>query len=706
MPPAQSNEILDVFQDGNEPGVQDLFESYEEALLPVHEQLKRYKKRDLYASHFYRTSCKVFGPRKSIRRIHLVDGNPLESAKKNDSNVLPRVDPVILLHPKPLLSTDNNKLPDTTCEDDAARQIEYKTWLRKRRKLREDLNDLGLTTSWLQRKPDKTVVEERVLADLLHNQKSKSSVDQLTSTLSTSTCVNPPHFQHQQLEMQFIPQPVEATLHKLADYIIRNKISLNKLFSNCRNAEKIFYSQCKDGLIMLQKKIPVSSKDITELVNHFYKDSKFSDSFYIALTDLLGKLDPSVSSTSLLSGCSSSSFVNYSSLKTQALQSSLSKSTPGGLDARKARLKEYEAAVKLCEKNGVPLTKELLLKVLLHPGDKTLPEDCRDFRIRQPGTTLSQDFWKTKDKQKIRKKRKDVSKESTSDKGESTTINSEESVKQDAARSKFSSEKIDFLEHNSCENGSASEFGSSNETTSSTLNSIYSYLKKTTNCILEDKMSSSYLIKEILKLSESENHTNYQRYQISKAFTKNRRKQPSVSRSQVKRVELPLLEKKKDAELMAVKNTGDNKHMRKRSESLVITFPRLREVAPDSHQVNLSTGRAVISRKVDCWLSFEEYEKIRCGPDTVLRREHVLPNAFWPGHLLDKLRLYMSPCNTHKAPHCNAAHSKQSIFHQVKTMPHNGKRSNHGYNNNEITWPSDGSFVKYGNYDINKVHHL
>ncbi|XP_076804796.1 uncharacterized protein LOC143448801 isoform X2 [Clavelina lepadiformis] len=567
MPPAQSNEILDVFQDGNEPGVQDLFESYEEALLPVHEQLKRYKKRDLYASHFYRTSCKVFGPRKSIRRIHLVDGNPLESAKKNDSNVLPRVDPVILLHPKPLLSTDNNKLPDTTCEDDAARQIEYKTWLRKRRKLREDLNDLGLTTSWLQRKPDKTVVEERVLADLLHNQKSKSSVDQLTSTLSTSTCVNPPHFQHQQLEMQFIPQPVEATLHKLADYIIRNKISLNKLFSNCRNAEKIFYSQCKDGLIMLQKKIPVSSKDITELVNHFYKDSKFSDSFYIALTDLLGKLDPSVSSTSLLSGCSSSSFVNYSSLKTQALQSSLSKSTPGGLDARKARLKEYEAAVKLCEKNGVPLTKELLLKVLLHPGDKTLPEDCRDFRIRQPGTTLSQDFWKTKDKQKIRKK-------------------------------------------------------------------------------------------------------------------------------------------KKDAELMAVKNTGDNKHMRKRSESLVITFPRLREVAPDSHQVNLSTGRAVISRKVDCWLSFEEYEKIRCGPDTVLRREHVLPNAFWPGHLLDKLRLYMSPCNTHKAPHCNAAHSKQSIFHQVKTMPHNGKRSNHGYNNNEITWPSDGSFVKYGNYDINKVHHL
>ena len=33
-------------------------------------------------------------------------------------------------------------------------------------------------------------------------------------------------------------------------------------------------------------------------------------------------------------------------------------------------------------------------------------------------------------------------------------------------------------------------------------------------------------------------------------------------------------------------------------------------IAPYGYKMNLSTGRAVIKRKVDCWMTFEEYERL------------------------------------------------------------------------------------------------
>lgn len=42
-------------------GVKELFETHEDALLPIETQIRRYRKRDLYASHFHRTSCRILG---------------------------------------------------------------------------------------------------------------------------------------------------------------------------------------------------------------------------------------------------------------------------------------------------------------------------------------------------------------------------------------------------------------------------------------------------------------------------------------------------------------------------------------------------------------------------------------------------------------------------------------------------------------------
>ena len=39
-------------------------------------------------------------------------------------------------------------------------------------------------------------------------------------------------------------------------------------------------------------------------------------------------------------------------------------------------------------------------------------------------------------------------------------------------------------------------------------------------------------------------------------------------------------------------------------------YPKRSKIAPAAHKMALSTGKAVIRRQVDCWLTFEEYERL------------------------------------------------------------------------------------------------
>lgn len=47
-----------------------------------------------------------------------------------------------------------------------------------------------------------------------------------------------------------------------------------------------------------------------------------------------------------------------------------------------------------------------------------------------------------------------------------------------------------------------------------------------------------------------------------------------------------------------------------RQAKLKEMFPAIADCAPSETKLNLSTGKAVVHRKVDCWMSFEEYDNI------------------------------------------------------------------------------------------------
>ncbi|KAL8581975.1 hypothetical protein ACOMHN_027956 [Nucella lapillus] len=157
-----------------------------------------------------------------------------------------------------------------------------------------------------------------------------------------------------------------------------------------------------------------------------------------------------------------------------------------------------------------------------------------------------------------------------------------------------------------------------------------------------------------------------------------------------------------------------DKMKRSKNGSLMIDvrhmYPPMAKVAPVVTKENLSTGRALVSRKSDIWMTFEEYDKYtkhlprRYKKLTVAGRgdsedgdsnitgytKYQLDmDKFWPGYMLDKLALY-EPSPDGPAPWGNGG---LAIFHHTRQP----KRGNTGHV--KVTGPpinADGRILSYG----------
>lgn len=141
-------------------GVKDLFDDFEDNLLPVEAQLKRYSSRDLASSHQVRTRCKIFGPRKLVRKTVIGPSDGNQDLHLSD-----------IEFPRYYKSLDDDDEAQETKPVDAeqegpASDVPFHEWLEARKKLRADLNNIGLESDWLKRKPIRSALEERVLQGL------------------------------------------------------------------------------------------------------------------------------------------------------------------------------------------------------------------------------------------------------------------------------------------------------------------------------------------------------------------------------------------------------------------------------------------------------------------------------------------------------------------------------------------------------------
>jgi len=172
MPPLMEA-CNDLFEEGVKAGVKELFESYEDALLPIDVQLEKYKKRDLYHSHFHRTSCLVFGPRKHVRKTHIVDFNPFVMPTTKQS-ISDSGDLAVPTHDVEEQTSGRFQESSLPIKSDLSRY--NKSWIQSRQKLRNDIDKMGLQATWLLHKPERSGLEERVLASLLQKRTKQPRV--------------------------------------------------------------------------------------------------------------------------------------------------------------------------------------------------------------------------------------------------------------------------------------------------------------------------------------------------------------------------------------------------------------------------------------------------------------------------------------------------------------------------------------------------
>jgi len=152
--------------------IADIYDDVEESQKPISLQLKRYKPRDLSSSHQVRTRCKIFPPKTLLRKTVIgpndggnrnLDFTDIEFpsyykslADGQDEGKRRLGEPKSFVEPT---ETTVVRSPSPSSDDGPS----FKDWLASRKKLRSDLDNLGLHSDWLKRKPMKTELEERVL---------------------------------------------------------------------------------------------------------------------------------------------------------------------------------------------------------------------------------------------------------------------------------------------------------------------------------------------------------------------------------------------------------------------------------------------------------------------------------------------------------------------------------------------------------------
>ena len=157
----------DLCQDSILASIRKLFEESEAELLPIQNQLKRYKKRNLQASHANRISRKVFGSKQTLFRYHHIENdsfdvlgsrNSVKSDLQQNTELTPPFDNTSVVY-----SSETSPACVTTETNNSSTITD---WVEQRKKLRNGLNSMGMTISWLERKLSKTCLEESVLAQL------------------------------------------------------------------------------------------------------------------------------------------------------------------------------------------------------------------------------------------------------------------------------------------------------------------------------------------------------------------------------------------------------------------------------------------------------------------------------------------------------------------------------------------------------------
>ncbi|KAL3851719.1 hypothetical protein ACJMK2_015446 [Sinanodonta woodiana] len=667
--------------------------------VPEDDRMKKFKHRDLAHVKHYKAAVRIFGGPLSRKRVIIAP--PMETPMKHRlgmyMNLKPTPEsPVLTTALKPQIPQEKPPPEElVAAQKEREREDSYKQWMQARQKFRNDLDNMGLSEQWLEKKPNKTALEKRVLIKLRQAKREKkeqekdtasaaalesgekSSSSDRTETTSVSTVSS---------KFPDIRLPTPLGVRTLEKHLKMKKMRLVDLFTELDKDKKWKISKEDFQAIMKKENIPLTDMMLEEII-------------LVLDMNMDNKLD-------------------YKELAR-------------GLEKWKKEKREDKC--KELSREGTPTTSvmgeqetELVWPTNYRDNSKLSAKSAEQSQLREQSPTQavtgmvpkSPRFSDDKSQghaSKQRASKTDTSAENMTISRESSQIlelpemdlrpermvfDNEEAMldlrKRDREALKGGYSKTTHFKQDDLEMIKIGDKAIDNHCQPSTLGGgevgelvnkfrqqrLKEYHEVCGLCEENGVVLSRHLLNRVLLYPADLQHEDLRKRGLRPPDAA-----PLVSShfaDPPKRPKTPIEVKHKD------------KVRRSRSGRLLIDsrhkYPANQSIAPVGHRVNLSTGKAVIKRKVDCWMPFEEYERLT--RHLAIRYQHLHgttdTNAFWPGVLLDKLCLCMPPYDKQ-----HLKDKENAIF----TKAHRTKASNYGYDTISHWTVNDSGYLQAGIYD-------
>ncbi|XP_071491417.1 EF-hand calcium-binding domain-containing protein 12-like [Diadema antillarum] len=634
-------------------GLRRLFNPQSTEFLPMEEQLKLYKHRDLSATKKFSLAARVFGHPRIRKRIHVApkmgDGTGVErhvGTQRATAELRPQGDGRPRLEPigaqgTVLTRRDKEIMHDMEVQE---RMSEYKSWLHDRMALRAGLESMGLKESWLKAKPNLTSLEQRVLAQL---EEARRTAEALKLKVKEKKQVKMKK-EAKTDEDELKPQPEGMTI--LADYLSTNKVRLLDLFKRADKDKSWAITREEFRKVIKEAKIPISDELLNEMMDTLDED----DNLEVDYREFVQGMER----------------YQLEERKRKIIE-----------ERRKSEMKARSSPA--VEATAVPpslttvkesaSTPALSSEVSQEPREGTTPDSLASL-LEIPKMDITERRALTPDDMIIKRKR---------ERYQAANVKVGRLPRTIQSPIKTGNKAIDMHSQPSTLGGElAVEIHDYRAARLAEYHAICRLCEER-----EIPLTPKLLERALL-------HPGDKRV----TQLKRRLRQPGTHTMSNKFAEPPKPPDSPveyhDMEKVVVTKSGevlvDSKHV----------YPKKQDVFPKPEMQNLSSGKAFISRKIDCWMSFEEYDKLTKH----LKKRYIsLENVpehdvFWPGFLLDKIQLYMPETRSTEGIQSHALFQPTAV---------RAKRSNPGYNNDISYWlVSDNNYLKSGGIEERKVYNI
>ncbi|XP_071817485.1 EF-hand calcium-binding domain-containing protein 12-like isoform X2 [Apostichopus japonicus] len=251
-------------------GLKRLFNPESWEFLPIKDQLKHYKARDLHKSKVFATAKKIWGSTRIRKRTFIAP--PMNNMEGKDTDIMVQSSPRIPSsegqriflpeEPRILSKQETQELHQKELD---VKMADYKGWLKTRVKLRNGLETMGLGEKWLQGKPELTILEQRVLNRIV--QRKIQNIEQDNDIAITSLAV--PSRSPQPDLVYDLPEAVKI----IARHLSERRLRVVDLFAQADKDKSWSITRQEFKNCIKEAKIPLSDIMLDELVDNLDKDA-------------------------------------------------------------------------------------------------------------------------------------------------------------------------------------------------------------------------------------------------------------------------------------------------------------------------------------------------------------------------------------------------------------------------------------------------